>query len=168
MRLCTPKWCSYFYSRSCCRKCCWYFGEILISSRFRYLTQPDWLRLNSRPVNVCLFVIKFFTMLGMWIIPLGISIKLLYGRFILIWTVFTIITLFVAYKATRVPIGRSTPRLVYKWFLLLHKVTYFLGVFGYISLMLTFLGLNFLVLISPAVNDLFSFLKILRFSLDYK
>ena len=91
-------------------------------------------------------------MIGMWIIPFLISIKLEHTRFIVIWIIFTIITLIIAYKATRTPISRAAPRLVYKWFLLVHKVSYFLGVVGYICLMLTFLGFNFLFFISPTVT----------------
>ena len=32
-------------------------------------------------------------------------------------------------------------RLVYKWFLLIYKISYSLGIFGYIIMMATFLGL---------------------------
>jgi hypothetical protein len=32
-----------------------------------------------------------------------------------------------------------------------HKISYILGIVGYIGLMLTFLGLNFLFFISPTV-----------------
>lgn len=99
---------------------------------------------------------QFFTMIGMWIIPFLISIKLEHTRFIVIWIIFTIITLIIAYKATRTPISRAAPRLVYKWFLLVHKVSYFLGVVGYICLMLTFLGFNFLFFISPTASFDFS------------
>ena len=90
-------------------------------------------------------------MLGMWIIPFLISLKFHHIRFIIIWIIFTLITSFIAFKATRTPIARTTPRLLYKWFLLVHKVTYALGIIGYVGLMLTFLGLNFLFLVSPNV-----------------
>ena len=94
---------------------------------------------------------QFCTMIGMWIIPFCISLKFLHIRFILIWIFFTIITGLITIKSTQSPIGRSTPRLVYKWFLLVHKISYFLGIVGYIGLMLTFLGFNFLFFISPTV-----------------
>ena len=40
-------------------------------------------------------------------------------------------------------------RLVYKWFYLIHKVTYFLGIVGYMVVMCTLLGLYVLFLIRP-------------------
>jgi hypothetical protein len=43
-------------------------------------------------------------------------------------------------------------RLVYKWFYLVHKVTYFLGVAGYFIIMLTLLGVNLMFLIKPETS----------------
>ena len=34
-----------------------------------------------------------------------------------------------------------TFRLVYKWFLLVYKVSYFIGIVGYVIMMATFMGL---------------------------
>lgn len=42
-------------------------------------------------------------------------------------------------------------RLVYKWFLLVYKVSYGLAIGGYFLIMMTFLGINNLLLISPQV-----------------
>ena len=42
-------------------------------------------------------------------------------------------------------------RLVYKWFLLLYKMSYGIGLAGYFSIMLTLFGLNVLFLIKPQV-----------------
>ena len=91
-------------------------------------------------------------MVGMWFIPQIISLKMGHIRFIIIWTIFTIITGLIAVRASRTPIEKSTPRLLYKWFLLVHKISYILGIAGYVGLMLTFLGINFLFFISPTVN----------------
>jgi RING finger protein 121 len=88
-------------------------------------------------------------MIGMWVIPFLISIKFVHIRFLIIWIVFTAVTVWIGRKATQVPIEQTTPRLLYKWFLFVHKVSYVLGVVGYIGLMMTFLGLNFLFFISP-------------------
>ena len=87
-------------------------------------------------------------MLGMWIIPFCISLKFIHTRFLIIWIIFTILTGIVFRRATRTPLKKTTPRLVYKWFLFVHKVTYFIGVAGYVGLMLAFLGINFLFFIS--------------------
>ena len=94
---------------------------------------------------------KFVTMVGMWIIPFLISLKFVHMRFLIIWIFFTSITTVIFFKATKTPLDKSTPRWLYKWFLLVHKISYFLGVLGYIGLMLTFLGFNFLFFVSPTV-----------------
>ncbi len=46
----------------------------------------------------------------------------------------------------------SVYRLVYKWFLLVYKVSYGLAIGGYFLIMMTFLGINNLLLISPQVK----------------
>ncbi|CAF5189179.1 unnamed protein product, partial [Rotaria magnacalcarata] len=113
---------------------------------------------------VCQFVIlfwksyhirsyQFFTMIAMWLIPFGLSIKFFYFRFIIIWICFTIITVYATRRASRQPIEPNTPRLVYKWFLLVYKVSYGFAIGGYFLIMMTFLGINNLLLISPQVID---------------
>jgi RING finger protein 121 len=91
-------------------------------------------------------------MIAMWVIPLGLSIKYFYIRFIIIWCCFTMITVYITRRATRQPIEPNTPRLVYKWFLLVYKVSYGCAIGGYLLIMMTFLGINNLLLISPQVN----------------
>ena len=46
----------------------------------------------------------------MWLIPVVLSIRFYWWRFITVWTVFSIITGFVSFKATRKPIAGTTPR----------------------------------------------------------
>lgn len=99
---------------------------------------------------------QFVTMIGMWIIPFLISLNFVHTRFIIIWLIFTALTGYVFRRSTRTPLKKTTPRLVYKWFLLIHKVTYVLGIVGYIGLMLSFLGFNFLFFISPTASIDFS------------
>lgn len=89
------------------------------------------------------------TLLGMWVIPIAICIKYSWTRFIVIWSIFSVITAFVTFKSTRKPLPGTTPRLVYKWFLLIYKLSYFTGILGYMVVMLTLLGLNLLFLIKP-------------------
>ncbi|PZC73741.1 E3 ubiquitin ligase Rnf121 [Helicoverpa armigera] len=84
----------------------------------------------------------FFTMVAMWSIPVLMSVKNQWWRFITIWSIFTMLTAVVIRKSTTRPMSVTTPRLVYKWFYLIYKVSCFLGVVGYILMMLTFFGLN--------------------------
>uniref|UniRef100_T1IV29 RING-type domain-containing protein n=1 Tax=Strigamia maritima TaxID=126957 RepID=T1IV29_STRMM len=82
------------------------------------------------------------SLVGMWLIPLIISVINGWFRFGIIWVVYTILTGIVMRKAMQKPISGTTPRLVYKWFYLLYKISYALGIFGHIMMMLTLLGLN--------------------------
>ena len=86
----------------------------------------------------------------MWIIPLGLSIKNHWWRFPCIWLVFSSVTSFVTKRSLEKPIQGTTPRLVYKWFLLIYKISYFIGIFGYITMMATFLGLNLIFGVKPS------------------
>lgn len=95
---------------------------------------------------------QIVTLFGMWLIPAVLSIKFTWWRFLCIWLVFTCITTYVSIKATRHPIAGTTPRLVYKWFLLVHKLSYGLGIIGYAIVMCTLFGLNLLLLIQPETS----------------
>jgi len=90
------------------------------------------------------------TLIGMWVIPVGLSIRSLWWRFPLIWLIFSSITSIIIKKSLEKPIQRNTPRLVYKWFLLIYKISYCVGIFGYLTMMATFLGFNLIFGIKPS------------------
>lgn len=100
------------------------------------------------------------TLIGMWLIPVVLSVRFYWWRFITVWTIFSIITGFVSYKATRKPIAGTTPRLVYKWFLLVYKVSYGVGLVGYFVIMCTLFGLNILLMIKPQTSMDFGLLML--------
>lgn len=91
------------------------------------------------------------SLIALWIIPAGISFKNSWWRFIIIWLIFTTITAIVLKKSFQKPVDRTTPRLVYKWFLFLYKLSYGLGIIGYIIMMATFIGINLIFGHAPPV-----------------
>ncbi|KAK2154480.1 hypothetical protein LSH36_268g03044 [Paralvinella palmiformis] len=91
------------------------------------------------------------TLFGMWLIPVLFCAKFGWWRFIIIWAIFSIMTAFISFKATRKPITPTTPRMMYKWFYLIYKISYAIGIVGYAVIMLTLFGFNILLLIKPQV-----------------
>lgn len=82
------------------------------------------------------------TMVGMWLIPLCISVHSYWWRFVFIWTIFTVGTFIVMSWALQKPIAGTTPRWVYKWFYVIYLQSCAVCVFGYVVVMLTLLGVN--------------------------
>lgn len=98
------------------------------------------------------------TLAGMWIVPLGFSLYHHWWRFLLTWIIFTVVTAFITHKARKKPLHGSTPRLVYQWFLVVFRISYTIGVFGYILVLLTMMGVNMIFLIRPETAMDFSLL----------
>uniref|UniRef100_A0A3Q4GCQ1 Ring finger protein 175 n=1 Tax=Neolamprologus brichardi TaxID=32507 RepID=A0A3Q4GCQ1_NEOBR len=78
----------------------------------------------------------------MWVVPLYFTIKLYWWRFLSMWGMFSVITSYVIFRATRKPLSCRTPRMVYKWFLLIYKLSYAVGVLGYMAIMFTMFAFN--------------------------
>lgn len=118
---------------------------------------------------------QLVTLFQMWVVPLYFTTKLHWWRFLTTWFIFSVITAYVSYRATRKPLACTTPRynphwhrswksaliwfnifwhtseisilpgssrLVYKWFLLLYKISYATGIVGYSVVMFTLFGIN--------------------------
>ncbi|KAI6189348.1 Zinc finger domain containing protein [Aphelenchoides fujianensis] len=84
------------------------------------------------------------TLVGMWAIPFVISIQKGFWRFLLTWITFTAISVYIWNLSSRQHISGKAPRFVYTWFILLHKLSYVLGVAGYFGMMGAMLGVNFI------------------------
>jgi len=93
----------------------------------------------------------FCTLVGMWSIPMLLSLKNWWWRFIVFWLFFTLVTAAIMKRAMEKPIQGTTPRYVYKWFLFIYKISYFIGICGYIIMMATFLGLHFFFGVKPHI-----------------
>lgn len=52
------------------------------------------------------------TLFQMWVVPLYFTVKLYWWRFLVIWVLFSAVTAFVTFRATRKPLVQTTPRLV--------------------------------------------------------
>ncbi|XP_058041257.1 E3 ubiquitin ligase RNF121 isoform X2 [Ahaetulla prasina] len=102
----------------------------------------QWKQRHPRSYNMV-------TLFQMWVVPLYFTVKLHWWRFLGIWIFFSAITAFVTFRATRKPLVQTTPRLVYKWFLLIYKISYATGIVGYMAVMFTLFGLNLLFRIKP-------------------
>ncbi|KAK8378337.1 hypothetical protein O3P69_011078 [Scylla paramamosain] len=87
---------------------------------------------------------QLVSMIGVWVIPFLLCLHNHWWRFIFIWLLFSSITVIVVKKALERPIDPSTPRQVYKWFLLIYKICCGLGVVGYFIIMVTMMGFNLL------------------------
>uniref|UniRef100_W5MPH9 Ring finger protein 175 n=1 Tax=Lepisosteus oculatus TaxID=7918 RepID=W5MPH9_LEPOC len=95
----------------------------------------QWKQRHCRSYNMV-------TLLQMWVVPLYFTLKLYWWRFLSTWGMFSVITSYVIFRATRKPLSGRTPRMVYKWFLLIYKLSYAVGIVGYVAIMFTMFGFN--------------------------
>ncbi|KAK6743980.1 hypothetical protein RB195_010965 [Necator americanus] len=97
----------------------------------------QWKKRHFKSYQLC-------TLLGMWLIPVYVCLSRSWYRFLVTWVIYTVCSTWIWRKSTEDHISGTTPRLVYKWFLFLHKLSYVLGVAGYIIMIFTLMGLNFI------------------------
>lgn len=53
---------------------------------------------------------QLVTLVQMWVVPLYFTIKLYWWRFLSMWGMFSVITSYVIFRATRKPLSCRTPR----------------------------------------------------------
>jgi len=85
------------------------------------------------------------TLLGMWLIPPYLATILHFNRLLAAWALFSIVTFYVSYKASRQPMDTGTPRRVYTYFTVLYKLSYFTTFTGYFMALADFLGVGVII-----------------------
>uniref|UniRef100_G3SVI1 Ring finger protein 175 n=1 Tax=Loxodonta africana TaxID=9785 RepID=G3SVI1_LOXAF len=95
----------------------------------------QWRQRHRRSYNLV-------TLLQMWVVPLYFTIKLYGWRFLSLWGMFSVMTSYVLFRATRKPLSGRTPRLCRAWFIHRYKLSYAFGVVGYLAIMFTMCGFN--------------------------
>jgi len=102
----------------------------------------EWKKRNYRTYMIT-------TLTCMWMVPISFSVYNFWLRFIISWIIFTAMSAFIFSKVLEKPLKPTTPRLVYKWLYLVHKVSYGMGIVGYVVMMATIMGLNFVFNADP-------------------
>lgn len=82
---------------------------------------------------------------GLLVIPFLTCIHFGWWRFVIIFCIFTFITVNYAKLAFRRHISGTTPRLIYNYFYYIHTLSAFLSIFGYLIFLLTLLGVPVLL-----------------------
>lgn len=89
---------------------------------------------------------ELVTLMGLWLVPMVISVYAIWWRFVLVWLAYSGVTGYMLYACSAKKRMASTiPRLVYVWFLGCHKACVVIGILGYALLILEGVGLGLLV-----------------------
>ncbi|KAI9261603.1 hypothetical protein BDA99DRAFT_511877 [Phascolomyces articulosus] len=86
---------------------------------------------------------------GLYFFPVLFGLHDGWYRFLVIWTIFSMVNGFVIYKASRKPLESMTPRMVYKWYTVVYTTSFVIGVIGYGLILLVFFGLASLFSAEP-------------------
>ncbi|KAI7899245.1 ring finger protein 175-like protein [Cokeromyces recurvatus] len=86
---------------------------------------------------------------GLYFFPVLFGLYAGWSRFLIFWTLFSLLNGFVIYKATRQPLEAMTPRMVYKWYTVVYNVSFVIGLIGYCVILFVFFGLSELFGIGP-------------------
>jgi len=82
------------------------------------------------------------TLVGLWVVPVWLAAQSGYWRFIGIWAAWSAVTGYMLSLAMRKPLALTTPRKVYTWFLISHRVTMPIATLGVFLVMGNFFGLG--------------------------
>jgi len=112
----------------------------------------QWRSRSPKTYNTC-------TLFLLWIVPMCFSVYYGWYRFVVVWAFFSFVTGLVLRKAVwKTKISPDTPRLVYRVFLFMFRVSLTVGTVGYMCFLFTMLGFNLMFMLSPETAFDFSFL----------
>ncbi|CAJ0581217.1 unnamed protein product, partial [Mesorhabditis spiculigera] len=118
------------------------FLILIISLVVAQIALVQWKKRHFKSYQLC-------TLVGMWLVPVFVCTQRGWYRFLATWLVYTIFSVWIWLKSNEPQISGKTPRFVYKWFLFLHKLSYVLGIAGYLTMMFTLLGFNMIFGLKP-------------------
>jgi len=76
------------------------------------------------------------TLVGLWIVPPLIGIIFKNFLYVSVWALFVVANYSIYRKSQERPIKPETPRTIYRWFAIIHKLTYMGGAVGYVIFLL--------------------------------
>lgn len=85
---------------------------------------------------------QYTTFVLMWVFPAGLSLYLGFWKMILLWAIFSSVSLYMAYLGTRKPLSMRTPRRVYSWFYWIYLIAHLLSIVGFFLLCLDIFGIT--------------------------
>jgi RING finger protein 121 len=112
------------------------FGTMVLTMMLAQLALVTWKKFSPHTLDQA-------TLLALWLFPVGYCIYhgvWEYLRMITIWCIFSVVCGVVMRKALKKPIERTTPRMVYKFFYMLYRLSYGSALAGYVIMMMHFLG----------------------------
>lgn len=106
-----------------------------------------WQRYHKKSFNIVALVL-------LWLIPIIWSIIGQFYVMIVIWSLFSIVALYILFSARQRPLQPSTPRMTYSFFFFTFVICYYIAALGYILCMIDILGITFLILPEPLMLPL--------------
>lgn len=76
----------------------------------------------------------------LWLIPLGFSVFAGYTKFIVLWSIFSLITGYIIRRTMESPLQATTPKIIWRFFLISYRLCMGLAMAGYVMILLEFLG----------------------------
>ena len=131
----------------------WIFYTVLIVMIVSQSLLVRWRKHHRRSYELV-------TLIGLWLVPAIISIQLVFWKFLIVWSAYSIVTGMYLYKCTFADAlwDTSVPKNVYKWFLGVFRTSVYVGLTGYIVLLVDILSGG--ILLAPLVESGFSLLLI--------